>query len=91
MIGACPMASFGSCVQAHRGAIYRFCYGPRATCYNRFVRWGRAGVWGRIMDSLAAAHDAAVQMIDTSIVRVHQQKSYRVWATNLAEYVGSFL
>jgi transposase len=24
------------------------------------------------MDSLAAAHDAAVQMIDTSIVRVHQ-------------------
>ena len=25
------------------------------------------------MDSLAAAHDAAVQMIDTSIVRVHQQ------------------
>jgi transposase len=33
--------------------------------------WGRAGVWGRIMDALAAAHDAAVQMIDTS-VRVHQ-------------------
>ena len=27
---------------------------------------------GRIMDALAAAHDAAVQMIDTSIVRVHQ-------------------
>jgi hypothetical protein len=25
------------------------------------------------MDSLAAAHDAAVQMIDTSIVRVHQR------------------
>ena len=24
------------------------------------------------MDSLTAAHDAAVQMIDTSIVRVHQ-------------------
>ena len=41
-------------------------------CYNRFVRWRRAGVWGRIMDALAAAHDAAVQMIDTSIVRVHQ-------------------
>jgi transposase len=42
------------------------CYGPRTTCYNRFVRWRSAGVWGRIMDSLAAAHDAAVQMIDTS-------------------------
>ena len=57
------------------GAPWRdlpICYGPRTTCYNRFVRWRRAGVWDRIMDSLAAAHDAAVQMIDTSIVRVHQ-------------------
>jgi transposase len=47
-------------------------FGPYTTCYNRFVRWRLAGVWGRIMDALAAAHDAAVQMIDTSIVRVHQ-------------------
>ena len=47
-------------------------FGPYTTCYNRFVRWRRAGVWGRIIDALAAAHDASVQMIDTSIVRVHQ-------------------
>ena len=47
-------------------------FGPYTTCYNRFVRWGRAGVWDRIMDALAATHDAAVQMIDTSVVRVHQ-------------------
>jgi transposase len=47
-------------------------FGPYTTCYNRFVRWGRAGVWDQIMDALAAMHDAAVQMIDTSIVRVHQ-------------------
>jgi transposase len=45
-------------------------YGPPTTCYNRFVRWRRAGVWDRLMEVLAAAHDAAVQMIDTSIVRV---------------------
>ena len=45
-------------------------YGARTTCYNRFVRWRRAGVWDRIMDALAAGHDAAVQMIDTSVVRV---------------------
>ena len=50
----------------------RRCYRPRTTCYNRFVRRRRAGVWDRIMGSLAAAHNAAVQMIDTSIVRVHQ-------------------
>jgi len=47
-------------------------FGPYTTCYNRFIRWRRAGVWSRIMAAFAAAHDAAVQMIDTSIVRVHQ-------------------
>ena len=47
-------------------------YGPYTTCYNRFVRWRRARVWDRIMDRLSAAHDASVQMIDTSVVRVHQ-------------------
>jgi len=29
--------------------------------------WRRAGVWGRIIDALAATHDAAVQMIDTPL------------------------
>ena len=48
-------------------------YGPHTTCYNRFVRWRRAGVWDQIMDALASTHNAAVQIIDTSIVRVHQQ------------------
>jgi transposase len=46
-------------------------FGPRTTCYNRFVRWRRAEVWDQIMDALAAGHDPAVQMIDTSVVRVH--------------------
>ncbi|WP_284734568.1 IS5 family transposase, partial [Sphingosinicella terrae] len=23
-------------------------YGPRTTCYNRFVRWRKAGVWDRL-------------------------------------------
>jgi transposase len=46
-------------------------FGPYTTCFNRFVRWGRAGVWDQIMDALATTHDAAVQMIDTSVVRVH--------------------
>ena len=29
-------------------------YGPRTTCYNRFVRWQRAGIWQNIMNALAA-------------------------------------
>src|SRR5260370_391678 len=45
-------------------------YGPRTTCYNRFVRWRRAGVWDQIMDALAAGHDAAVPLIDTSVWRL---------------------
>jgi transposase len=50
-------------------------FGPYTTCYNRFVRWRRAGVWAKILSALAGAHDVAVQMIDTSIVRVHQHGS----------------
>jgi transposase len=48
-------------------------YGPRTTCYNRFVRWRNAGVWDRLLDTISNSHDGNVQMIDTSIVRVHQQ------------------
>jgi len=47
-------------------------FGPYTTCYNRFVRWRCAAIWAKIMNALADAHDAAVQMIDTSIIRVHQ-------------------
>ena len=65
----------GICWVLRSGAPWRDLpheFGPYTTCYNRFVRWRRAGVWSRIMDEVTAAHDAAVQMIDTSIVRVHQ-------------------
>ena len=30
-----------------------------------------AGIWDLIMEALAETHDGPVQMIDTSIVRVH--------------------
>ena len=43
-------------------------YGPHTTCYNRFVRWRKAGVWVR----LSKAYDGDLQMIDSSSVRVHQ-------------------
>ena len=36
-------------------------FGPYTTRYNRFVRWRQAGVWGKITNALADAHDAAVQ------------------------------
>ena len=43
-------------------------YGPYTTAYNRFNRWRKAGIWDK-------AHDGKVQMIDSSIVRVHQHAS----------------
>lgn len=51
-------------------------YGPYTTCYNRFVRWRRADVWDTIMEAFTAAHDSRMQMIDTSIIRVHQHAAY---------------
>lgn len=48
-------------------------YGPRTTCYNRFVRWRRAGVWDRLMDAITAAYDGDIQMIDSTSIRAHQQ------------------
>src|SRR5579863_7808046 len=48
-------------------------YGPYTTAYNRFNRWREAGVWDRLMNAIIEAHDGKVQMIDSSIVRVHQQ------------------
>ena len=47
-------------------------YGPYTTCYNRFVRWRKAGVWDRLLQSVSEAYNGKIQMIDSSVVRVHQ-------------------
>src|SRR3546814_12921308 len=43
------------------------------SCYNRFAQWRKAGVWDHLMDAITAAHDGAIQMIDSTSVRAHQQ------------------
>jgi len=50
-------------------------YVPYTTAYNRFNRWRKAGIWDHLMDAIVKAHDGNVQMIDSSIVRVHQHAS----------------
>ena len=50
-------------------------YGPYTTAYNRFNRWRKAGIWDRLMDAVTKAHNGNVQMIDSSMVRVHQHAS----------------
>lgn len=61
-------------------------YGPPTTSYNRFVRWRRAGVWDEVMETLAAAHVTAVQVIDTPVVRVHQHGA--CFAGNRDQHMG---
>lgn len=48
-------------------------YGPRPTCYNRFVRWQRAGIWAGLLDAMTAEYDGQIQMIDSTCIRAHQQ------------------
>src|SRR5262249_34411613 len=50
-------------------------YGPYTTAYNRFNRWRKDGIWDRLMNAIVKAYDGKVQMIDSSIVRVHQHAS----------------
>jgi transposase len=45
-------------------------YGPPTTCYNRFVRWRKLGVWERIFAAVSTASAGEVQMIDSSSIRV---------------------
>ncbi|WP_419880250.1 IS5 family transposase [Pelagerythrobacter marinus] len=47
-------------------------YGPYTTCYNRFVRWAKVGVWDRIFSAVSAAYEGDEQSVDSSSIRVHQ-------------------
>ena len=47
-------------------------YGPATTCYNRFVRWRKLGVWDRVFEAVSKAYDGDLQMVDSSSIRVHQ-------------------
>ncbi len=48
-------------------------YGPHKTLYNRFVRWSRAGVFGRIFEALAADSRASgTVMIDATYLKAHR-------------------
>jgi transposase len=47
-------------------------YGPHTTCYNRFGRWQKAGIWDKLLEAVSQAYNGKIQMIDSSVVRVHQ-------------------
>ena len=48
-------------------------YGKWKTVHKRFARWARAGVWEHVFAVLAADPDNEYLMLDTTLVRAHQQ------------------
>ena len=48
-------------------------YGMWKSGHKRFTRWARAGVWERVFASLTADPDNDYLMLDSSLVRAHQQ------------------
>lgn len=50
-------------------------YGPHTTVYNRYVRWGKRGIWQRIFEALATECEDALIFVDSSIVKAHRAAS----------------
>lgn len=50
-------------------------YGPSTTCYSRFVRWRKIGVWDRLFEAVSKADDGDIQMVDSTTIRVHQHSA----------------
>ena len=48
-------------------------YGKWKTAHQRYTRWARAGIWERVFQVLLDDPDNRYVMIDSTIVRTHQQ------------------
>lgn len=62
-------------------------FGPWHRVYVRYSRWGKSGVWARVLASVSQTPDLKYVMVDGSIIRVHQHgaakktaRSKKPWA-----------
>jgi putative transposase len=47
-------------------------FGHWNSIFQRFSRWAKAGVWGRVMEALGEDADLEWLLIDSTVVRAHQ-------------------
>lgn len=59
-------------------------YGQWKTAHKRFSRWSKAGVWDRVFADLIKDRDNQYLMIDSTLVRAHQQAATGKGASNQA-------
>ena len=48
-------------------------FGKYKTVHKRFTRWAATGVWDRVFEGLLKDRENRYVMIDSSVVRAHQQ------------------
>ncbi len=47
-------------------------FGNDNSVFQRFNRWAKKGVWGRVMEALGGDADLEWLLLDTTVVRAHQ-------------------
>ena len=92
IIAVLSMPCSGFFVLVRRGVIPPD-YGKGGTVHQRFIRWRRKGIWGKLLDILVDEPDFEWLMIDASHVKVHPDASGAVGANQNMERtkVGSTL